>query len=141
MTYKWTDGEDNEKEMLVYSKYAILSGLAENKNYDVKVAGLTIKGIGVFSSKATMSTLEDGNCFYNQTYHPPMCAKFVGSFIFRDCFVFDSSFSCPFFLYLFIQMFVLSFCPINRSFIRLLVYLFAFSFVCSYLRSYLLLRL
>ena len=58
--YMRTDGEGEEKDVVVTEKVSQLEGLAANIEYWVSVAGMTIKGVGVFSSKVTVTTLENG---------------------------------------------------------------------------------
>ena len=52
--------------MTVNEKFAILSALAKSKEYDISIAGLTIKGIGVYSAKITVGTNEAGTSMYSQ---------------------------------------------------------------------------
>ena len=49
--YRRTDGQDSMKEVIVYQKSALLENLDAYIDYDIQVAGMTIKGVGVFSSK------------------------------------------------------------------------------------------
>lgn len=58
--YQRTDGRGQQKEVIVFEKQAKLDGLAEDRFYDIYVAGMTSKGIGVYSSKAINKTTEDG---------------------------------------------------------------------------------
>ena len=48
------------KEVIVYQKSALLENLDAYIDYDIQVAGMTIKGVGVFSSKITLRTLPGG---------------------------------------------------------------------------------
>ena len=60
MKYKRTDLNVAQNEHIVYKRSSKLDGLAESVEYEISVAGMTIKGVGVFSSKITISTKEDG---------------------------------------------------------------------------------
>ena len=60
MKYERTDGEGVENEVVTTEKFSKLEGLAANVEYEISVAGMTTKGVGVFSSKVTVTTLEDG---------------------------------------------------------------------------------
>ena len=50
-----------QNEHIVHERSSSLEGLAESVEYEVSVAGMTIKGTGVFSSKIRIATKEDGN--------------------------------------------------------------------------------
>ena len=63
--YRRTDGQDSMKEVIVYQKSASLEDLDAYINYDIQVAGMTIKGVGVFSSKITHRTLPGGEPVLN----------------------------------------------------------------------------
>lgn len=63
MKYKRNDGKGVENEVTANEKSSILEGLDKRIQYDVSVAGVTIKGIGVYSSKITIATNEDGRIF------------------------------------------------------------------------------
>ena len=60
MKYKRTDGKGVEKELIAYAQSTLLLGLAESVEYDIAVAGMTSKGIGVYSPKISVATGEDG---------------------------------------------------------------------------------
>ena len=60
MKYKRTDGIGVESEVAVNDIFKILGALAGNVEYEVAVAGQTIKGMGPYSPKITVTTSEDG---------------------------------------------------------------------------------
>ena len=57
VTYTRKDGQGSVKVVVTSEKTALLLGLASYVDYDIKVAGGTIKGFGVNSSKVTEKTL------------------------------------------------------------------------------------
>ena len=61
LKYKRADGRGTEKEEVVFEKSALISGLDEYVEYDIKVAGITSKGAGVYSAVTKQRTLQDGN--------------------------------------------------------------------------------
>ena len=65
ITSYWIEyGETNGyvvKDKQSTRKYLHIHGLEEYFDYTIRVAGITSKGVGVFSDKIKVRTLEDGN--------------------------------------------------------------------------------
>ena len=55
--YKRNDGQGSEREILSQEKTVLITGLDSYIEYDIKVAGSTIKGYGPFSNE-TERTLQ-----------------------------------------------------------------------------------
>ena len=73
--YGRTDGKGVQKEIVVNEKSSKLEGLPANVEYEISVAGMTIKGVGVFSPKITITTKEDGKEDYSNillAYNPSL---------------------------------------------------------------------
>ena len=60
LKYKRADGNGILKEAVVTENSCAIGNLAQSIAYEIAVAGMTIKGVGVFSSKLLVSTGEDG---------------------------------------------------------------------------------
>ena len=66
MKYQRSDGIGKQDEVIVNERFSTLVGLAELKEYEIVVAGITSKGIGVYSSKTTVTTLASGKKVNNK---------------------------------------------------------------------------
>ena len=60
LKYMRADGNGVQKDVVVKEKFCVIEKLAQSVAYEIAVTGMTIKGDGVFSSKLTVSTGEDG---------------------------------------------------------------------------------
>ena len=60
VVYKRTDGIGVHTEVIVKEKFSVIKALTASIEYEIIVAGMTSKGVGVFSSKITLLTREDG---------------------------------------------------------------------------------
>ena len=58
--YKRIDRDEAKRNMTVGEKRALVAMLEEYVEYELEVAGVTKKGVGVFSSKVTATTLQKG---------------------------------------------------------------------------------
>ena len=63
LKYKRTHDQGIENEIVVFEKSALISGLDEYVEYDIKVSGMTSKGAGVYSAITKQRTLQDGNAY------------------------------------------------------------------------------